>query len=102
MEDCGIFLFPFGFLESSPDEIINAGEVDGKPKKGVLEIKCPWAHRNTIVRDVIKSELEGKVKDTFYLTIEGDLNKNHPYSHQVQAEIAATGSSGVTLVYGQM
>ena len=93
VEDCGIFLFPCGFLESSQDGISTAGEEDGKPNKGVLEIKYQWAHRNTVVRDVSKSELKGKDKDTFYLTTERDLNKNHPYWHQVQAEIAATGSS---------
>ena len=98
MEDCGIFLFPCGFLGSNPDGIINAGEVDGEPNRGLLEIKSPWAHRNTIVRDVIKSELQGKDKDNFYSTTEGDLNKYHPCWHQVLAEIAATRSNWGNLV----
>ena len=41
---------------------------------------------------MIDAELKGKDKKSV-LTTTGELNRNHPYWHQVQGEIAATGVS---------
>ena len=39
VEKAGLYLFPCGYLGSTPDGIINSTNV---PDKGVLEVKCPW------------------------------------------------------------
>ena len=75
-KDC--FLFPCGFLGSSPDDIIatpNPGEGNAR---GVLEMKCPWSHRNSTIAEMIKAELKGKEQlPKFYLTATGELNKTN-------------------------
>ncbi len=85
----GLVLFSCGFLGSSPDGIIiENGE------KGVLEVKCPWSHRNDKIDDFIASELKGKEeRSDFYLTSSKKLNQGHGYWHQVQAEMVAVGVS---------
>ena len=93
VQECGLSLFPCGFLGSSPDGIIFIKRFAEEESKGVLEIKCPWSHRNSRVTDMIDAELKGKDKKSFFLTTTGELNRNHPYWHQVLGEIAATGVS---------
>ena len=56
----------------------------------MLEVKCPWSHRNSFIDEMIKAELKGKDKQSsFYLTAAGDLNKEHRYWHQVPGEMVA-------------
>ena len=83
---CGLFLFPCGFLGSTPDGIVQSRTFG----KGVLEVKCPWKHRNATILEMVEVELKGKesVKG-FFLTKEGSLNPEHNYWHQVQAEMVA-------------
>ena len=93
VQECGLFSFPCGFLESSPDGISFSKRCAKEESKGVLESKCPWSHRNSRVTNMIHAELKGKDKKSFFLTTTWELNRNHPYWDQVQGEIAATGVS---------
>ena len=93
VQDCGLFLSSCGFLGSRPDGIIDSEGKASEKNKGVLEVKCPWTHRSSKIKDAIETELGGKDKNSFYLTTAGDLNKNHSYWHQVQGEIVATSAS---------
>ena len=83
----GLILFPCGFLGCSPDGIITCPLSN---QHGVLEVKCPWKHRNHSIEEMIQEELKGKdATNGFFLTHDGKLNENHHYFHQVQGEIAA-------------
>ena len=86
----GLFLFPCGYLGCSPDGIIYEDKEEASNNKGILEIKCPWKHRNSTLDEMIGAELKGKNEvKSFYLTAEKELNKNHQYWHQVQGEMVA-------------
>ena len=88
VKPAGLYLFACGFLGSSPDGIIEtkAGE------KGVLEVKCPWKHRDNTIDKITEVELNGKEeKGGFFLTHEKDLQVKQNYWHQVQAEMVAVG-----------
>ena len=88
VKQAGLYLFVCGFLGSSPDGIIET-KAGGK---GVLEVKCPWKHRDNTIDKIIEVELNGKEeKGGFYLTSEKKLTVNHNYWHQVQAEMVAVG-----------
>lgn len=86
VEDCGLFIHPEKtWLAASPDGIIKDAAT-GKDL-GLLEVKCPYKHRNRTVREACKD------KD-FCLEVDGDsyaLKKNHPYFTQVQCQLGATG-----------
>lgn len=90
VENAGLFLFPCGYLGSTPDGIVTSPSHCGK---GVLEVKCPWKYRNATIHEMIQMELKDKdsVKG-FYLTKSLSLNSKHNYWHQVQAEMAATNT----------
>ena len=90
VEKAGLYLFPCGYLGSTPDGIIISLNF---PEKGVLEVKCPWKHRNLTISEMVKAELG--VKDSvkgFYLDKNFTLNQEHNYWHQVQGEMAATNT----------
>ena len=83
---CGLFLFPCGFLGSTPDGIVQS-RTSGN---GILEVKCPWKHRNATISEMMEMELKCKESlKGFFLTKEGSLNPEHNYWHQVQAEMFA-------------
>ena len=90
VQPIGLVLLPCGFLGSSPDGIIFDMSQEGAATQGVLEIKCPWSHRNSSINQMVAEELKGKdKKKSFFLTATKELNKEHNYWHQVQAEILA-------------
>uniref|UniRef100_A0A8C4V892 YqaJ viral recombinase domain-containing protein n=1 Tax=Falco tinnunculus TaxID=100819 RepID=A0A8C4V892_FALTI len=86
VEDCGLFIHrEKKWIAASPDGIIKEAAT-GKAL-GLLEVKCPYKHRNRMVREACKD------KD-FCLEVDGDsyaLKKDHAYFTQVQCQLAATG-----------
>ncbi|XP_042657000.1 flocculation protein FLO11-like isoform X2 [Tyto alba] len=86
VEDCGLFIHPEkNWMAASPDGIIKEAAT-GKAL-GLLEVKCPYKHRNRTVREACKD------KD-FCLEVDGDsyaLKKDHAYFTQVQCQLAAAG-----------
>lgn len=86
VEDCGLFIDrDKKWIAASPDGIIKEAAT-GKAL-GLLEVKCPYKHRNRTVRDACND------KD-FCLKMDGDsyaLKKDHAYFTQVQCQLAATG-----------
>ncbi|XP_069720515.1 uncharacterized protein [Phaenicophaeus curvirostris] len=86
VEDCGLFIHrDKEWIAASPDGIIKEAAT-GKAL-GLLEVKCPYKHRNRTVHDACKD------KD-FCLQVDGDsyaLKKDHPYFTQVQCQLAAAG-----------
>ena len=88
VEPAGLILFPCGYLGCSADGIIYE---EASNTKGILEIKCPWGHRNSSIEEMINAELKGKSEmKSFYLTAGKELNRHHEYWHQVQGEMAAS------------
>ncbi|XP_072724469.1 uncharacterized protein [Ciconia boyciana] len=86
VEDCGLFIHQEKrWIAASPDGIIKEAAT-GKAL-GLLEVKCPYKHRNRTVREACKD------KD-FCLEVDGDsyaLKKDHAYFTQVQCQLAAAG-----------
>ncbi|GAB0193660.1 hypothetical protein GRJ2_001831300 [Grus japonensis] len=86
VEDCGLFIHrEKEWIAASPDGIITEAAT-GKAL-GLLEVKCPYKHRNRTVREACKD------KD-FCLEVNGDsyaLKRDHAYFTQVQCQLAATG-----------
>ncbi|KAM6389348.1 uncharacterized protein J5M81_007937 isoform 1-T1 [Pluvialis apricaria] len=86
VDDCGLFIHQEKkWIAASPDGVIKE-EATGKTL-GLLEVKCPYKHRNRTVREACKD------KD-FCLEVDGDsyaLKKDHAYFTQVQCQLAATG-----------
>ncbi|KAF1510565.1 hypothetical protein FQV20_0016104, partial [Eudyptula albosignata] len=86
VEDCGLFIHQEkSWIAASPDGIVK--EVATGKALGLLEVKCPYKHRNRTVREACKD------KD-FCLEVDGDsyaLKKDHPYFTQVQCQLAAAG-----------
>ncbi|KAK2530921.1 nucleolar and coiled-body phosphoprotein 1 [Columba livia] len=86
VEDCGLFIDrEKNWIAASPDGIIK--EVATGKTLGLLEVKCPYKHRNRTVREACKD------KD-FCLEVNGDsyaLKRDHAYFTQVQCQLAAAG-----------
>ena len=82
---CGIFLSTrYAFLGASPDGLVHIG--DGK--FALVEVKCPYKHRNSVISDACKDS-------GFCLTIINDkvvLKRNHDYYFQVIGQLAITGA----------
>ena len=90
VEKTGLHLFECGFLGSSPDGII----ITPSGAKGVLEIKCPHKYRDVTVDQMVKTVFatsNKKEKKDFFLKSDGSMYEKHPYWHQIQAEMLATG-----------
>lgn len=68
------------FLEASPDGIINCACCG----RGVLEIKCPFKHRNSSIDEAAMSDA------AFCLNRQGQLKKLHRYYSQVQLQMCIT------------
>lgn len=86
VKGCGIYIDKKKtWLAASPDGILQ------DPRTGkdlaVLEVKCPYKHRNNTVTDACKDK-------NFCLEKEGGsymLKKDHPYYTQVQCQMGVTG-----------
>ncbi|XP_053895625.1 uncharacterized protein LOC128843106 [Malaclemys terrapin pileata] len=83
VEECGLFIHPGKeWLAASPDGIVREAGT-GK----LLEVKCPYKHRDKTVKEACKDT-------AFCLEADGEsysLKRNHPYYTQVQCELATTG-----------
>ncbi len=55
VKPAGLFLFPCGFLGSTPDGIFDSNS-SSNGNFGALEIKCPWKHRNATISEMIEAE----------------------------------------------
>jgi hypothetical protein len=74
VEKVGLCLFECGYLGSSPDGLVYSASNE----TGVLEVKCPFKHRELTVNDMIKAELGDKQeKKDFFLKQDGSLNQKH-------------------------
>uniref|UniRef100_A0A8C8RJ90 YqaJ viral recombinase domain-containing protein n=1 Tax=Pelusios castaneus TaxID=367368 RepID=A0A8C8RJ90_9SAUR len=86
VKDCGLFIHPEKeWLAASPDGIVR--EADTGKILGLLEVKCPYKHRDKTVKEACKDK-------TFCLEADGEsysLKRDHPYYTQLQCELAATG-----------
>lgn len=73
--DCGLCVSQSGILGASPDGFVGTS--------ALLEVKCPYSHRNSTIAEAVKVS-------SFCLCVEGEgyaLKKNHPYWHQVQGQL---------------
>uniref|UniRef100_H3AZD7 YqaJ viral recombinase domain-containing protein n=2 Tax=Latimeria chalumnae TaxID=7897 RepID=H3AZD7_LATCH len=93
VKDCGLFIHPDKtWLGGSPDGVVK--DVTTGETINLLEIKCPFKHRNNTVKEACKDK-------TFCLTEdEGTykLKTNHEYFTQVQCQMAVTGHKKTDLV----
>ena len=61
---------------------------------GVLEVKCPWRHRNRNYDEMLQDKLKGQENAaSFFVTKKGELKEAHNYWHQVQGEMVAANVS---------
>ncbi|XP_053168488.1 uncharacterized protein LOC128352187 [Hemicordylus capensis] len=93
VDDCGLFIDKSkAWLAASPDGIVR--EADTGKELGVLEVKCPYKHRDKTMTEACKDK-------AFCLEKEGDsfsLKKTHPYYTQVQCQMGVTGLGKADLV----
>ncbi|XP_062987498.1 uncharacterized protein LOC134402098 [Elgaria multicarinata webbii] len=86
VDHCGLFVDKGkAWLAASPDGIVK--EADTGKELGVLEVKCPYKHRDKTVTEACKDK-------AFCLEKEGNsfsLKKTHPYYTQVQCQMGVTG-----------
>ncbi|XP_074860149.1 uncharacterized protein LOC142018326 [Carettochelys insculpta] len=86
VKDCGLFIHPGKqWLAASPDGIVR--EADTGKLLGLLEVKCPYKHRDKTVKEACKDK-------AFCLEADGksySLKRDHPYYTQVQCQLATTG-----------
>ena len=79
--DSGMVINPqWPFIAASPDGIIDCFCC----RKGVLEIKCPYSHRNETVESAVSND------SSFYLKKDNDLlylDHAHDYYYQVQTQM---------------
>ena len=84
---CGIFLSTtFPFLGATPDGLVYTGT--GVGNFAILEIKCPYKHRNSKIADAYKDS-------KFCLQLDSSnqpkLRKNHDYYYQILGQLGITG-----------
>ena len=86
VEECGVFLTEeYPYLATSPDGIIHLTNEEF----GVIEVKCPYKHREHTIADACKdagfclyTDESGKVQ----------LKRTHNYYYQVTGQLALTGA----------
>ena len=94
----GLILPPWGFLGCSPDGIITVAGAANK-EHGVLEVKCPWGHRNRNFDEMMEDELLLSSQERqggccyFLRNEERRIRETHNYRHQVQEEMVAANVS---------
>ena len=80
----GLWLFPEGYFGASPDGLV----YEKDEFVGIVEVKCPWKLHDTKIQHE-----EDWAKRLDYIAPPLLLSKTHPYYHQVQGELAATGAT---------
>jgi len=78
VQSTGLWLDSSGIIGASPDGLIG--------NNCILEIKCPYTHRNNLISEALEHS-------DFYLTKEDDkitLKKDHKYWHQIQGQLFLT------------
>ena len=78
VECCGLILEADGILGCTPD-----GRAGGR----LLEVKCPYKHRDNTVQDAALTD------SAFCLDANLNLKEGHPYYHQVQGQLWLSGCS---------
>ncbi|XP_060623368.2 uncharacterized protein [Anolis sagrei] len=93
VDDCGLYIDKEKpWLAASPDGI--AKEAKTGKEIGIVEVKCPYKHRDKTVTEACKDK-------AFCLEKKGDsyvLKKTHPYYTQVQCQMGVTGLDKADLV----
>uniref|UniRef100_A0A6J0VF08 YqaJ viral recombinase domain-containing protein n=1 Tax=Pogona vitticeps TaxID=103695 RepID=A0A6J0VF08_9SAUR len=93
VDDCGLFIDKKkAWLAASPDGVVR--EAGTGKDLGLLEVKCPYKHREKTVTEACKDK-------TFCLEKTGDsyaLKKTHPYYVQVQCQMGVSGHKKADLV----
>ena len=84
MTDCGLFIHPkHSYIGASPDACLTC-DCCGE---GILEIKCPYCHRNDKDADAVSTD---EVVCLEKADGAPSLKKNHPYYFQVQCQLMVT------------
>ncbi|PFX15069.1 Alkaline nuclease [Stylophora pistillata] len=79
VKDCGLWLHKSGVLGASPDGLVD--------DNAIIEVKCPYTHRNSTIEEAVKDPKFCLVKrDAGYC-----LKQSHHYWHQVQGQLFITG-----------
>ncbi|KAJ7324699.1 hypothetical protein JRQ81_017719 [Phrynocephalus forsythii] len=93
VDDCGLFVDKNKtWLAASPDGVVR--EAGTGKEIGLVEVKCPYKHRDKTVTEACKDK-------TFCLEKTGDsyaLKKTHPYYTQVQCQMGVSGHKKADLV----
>lgn len=79
VKDCGLWLHKSGVLGASPDGLVD--------DNAIIEVKCPYTHRNSTIEEAVKDP-------KFCLVKRGAgycLKQSHHYWHQVQGQLFITG-----------
>lgn len=88
VEESGLCVMPdYPYIGASPDGLVSCSCGDCKDSEGLLEIKCPFKHRNF-------SPKHAALNRDFCCDLNNDsltLKKSHPYYFQVQGQMAVTG-----------
>ena len=84
VKETGLWLFPDGYLGASPDGLV----YDKDELVGIVEVKCPWRLHDTKIH-----QTKEWAKWLDYISPSFMLSSSHPYYHQVQGELAATGAA---------
>ncbi|XP_023016304.2 uncharacterized protein [Leptinotarsa decemlineata] len=81
----GLWLHTCGFLEAYPDGLFFSD--------GIIEVKCPYTLRNSLLADNLK-------KSDILFSENGEYiaNKDHNYYHQIQGQLHITGRDYCYLV----
>ena len=84
VKETGLWLLPDGYLAASPDGLV----YDKEELVGIVEVKCPWRLHDTKIQ-----QANDWAKWLDYISPSFKLSSSHPYYHQVQGELAATGAA---------
>jgi len=83
--DCGLIVnHAFPFLGGTPD-----GKVCEKGNTGLIEVKCPYAVRNSSIEEACNSTTFCLVKKNELMA----LKEDHHYYYQVQGQLMVSGAS---------
>lgn len=83
----GLWLYECGYLAATPDGL--AESVIDLDENYVIEVKCPYLHRNRTIQEAIDFEKQRKTLKTFCLTENLTINTDHDYYHQIQGQLHA-------------
>jgi hypothetical protein len=77
VQKAGFLLDSSGILGATPDAVL-----EFRGKKAVLEVKCPYKHREST-----DLQVSAENDKNFCLSVDGLLKVGHPYWHQVQCQM---------------